>query len=88
MRVDTNTQGHLQWFYFKVKNEKPQNALFTIFRFKKKISLYQRGMKPYIKSKRDGTGWKQCGYNVRYCNMEEEGKSKYYYLTFEYNFTY
>ena len=52
MRVDTNTQGHLQWFYFKVKSEKPQIATFTIYRFKKKISLYQRGMRPYVKSKK------------------------------------
>lgn len=82
MRVDTNTQGHLQWFYFKVRNEKPQSATFTIFRFKKKISLYQRGMRPYVKSKKDGTGWRQTGYNIKYSGTEEEGKSKYYSLTF------
>lgn len=50
MRVDTNTRGHLQWFYFQVKNKNIQKITFTIFRFKKKFSLYQRGMKPYVKS--------------------------------------
>ena len=66
MRVDTNTQGHLQWFYFEVKNVAPQNAVFTVFKFKKRLALYQRGMRPYIKSKKEGTGWRQAGTNIKY----------------------
>lgn len=82
MRVDTNTQGHLQWYYFQIKNQLPQKAVFTIFRFKKKFSLYQRGMKPYIKSKKEKAGWRQAGDNIRYWNIETDSKSKYYALTF------
>lgn len=66
MRVDTNTQGHLQWYYFEVKNSVPQTAVINVFRFKKKLSLYQRGMKPYIRSKREGTGWRQGGAKIKY----------------------
>eukprot|EP00347_Sterkiella_histriomuscorum_P022485 403338316 len=36
MQVDTNTRGHQQWFYFKVKNTKPDRTyLFKIMNFTK-----------------------------------------------------
>ena len=57
MRVDTNTNGHMQWYYFSVKNNKKQKIKFNIFRFRKRYSLYQRGMKPYIKSLKSGKDW-------------------------------
>jgi hypothetical protein len=50
MRVDTNTNGHRQWFYFAVRNILPTTVKFNIYRFKKRYSLFQRGMKPYVQS--------------------------------------
>ena len=36
MQVDTNTKGHQQWFYFRVKNAKPKKKyLFKIMNFTK-----------------------------------------------------
>lgn len=57
MRVDTNTNGHRQWFYFAVKNLNPTVVKFNIYRFKKKFSLFQRGMRPYVLSVKTGKGW-------------------------------
>lgn len=58
MRVDTNTNGHRQWFYFSVKNLLPGTVKFNIYRFKKKYSLFQRGLKPYTRSMKSNNGWK------------------------------
>ena len=53
LRVDSNTRGHLHWFNFKVKNlEKLQRYKFNICNYQKCESLYSRGMKPYIFSKK------------------------------------
>ena len=52
MRVDSNTQGHRQWFYFSIKNEKPCTLKLNIYRFKKVYSLFQRGMRPYYRSRK------------------------------------
>ena len=41
MRVDTNTQGHLQWFNFRIKNKgKSENIKINICNFTKENSLY------------------------------------------------
>lgn len=70
MRVDSNTVGHNQWYFFKVKNTQVATLKFRICNFTKPNSLYNRGMLPYIYStKQDyksGTGWKQAGSNVNY----------------------
>ncbi len=50
MRVDTNTKGHRQWYYFSIKSKSKRTVKLNIFRFKKTYSLYQRGMKPYVRS--------------------------------------
>jgi len=53
LRVDSNTRGHTNWFYFSVKGAKPgQKVRFNIMNFSKKESLYKRGMKPYVFSKK------------------------------------
>ena len=46
---DTNTKGHRQWFYFTVSTYKTLKIRFVIHHFKKKLSLFQSGMKPYGK---------------------------------------
>jgi hypothetical protein len=53
LNVDTNTKGHQQWFYFKVKNTfKDKKYTFNIRNFTKPFSLYRQGMKIMMKSKK------------------------------------
>lgn len=67
MRVDTNTYGHRQWFYFSIKNKMKKVVKLNIYRFKKAYSLYQRGMRPYVRSlKSQEKDWHSAGYNLRY----------------------
>lgn len=43
IRVDTNTRGHTSWFYFKLKNGKPNQTIkLNIMNFCKGESLYKR----------------------------------------------
>lgn len=89
MRVDTNTLGHRQWFYFSVRNQTPGIVRFNILRFKKKFSLFQRQMRPYVWSVKSGKGWipgcnkisyrieKPTGFEAKNSN-----ESNTYYLTF------
>lgn len=64
MKVDTNTYGHRQWFYFSVKSQLKTTVKLNIFRFKKRISLFQKGMKPY--GSIDGKKWYPIGKNITY----------------------
>jgi hypothetical protein len=50
MRVDSNTKGHHQWFYFKVISRAifSKEVKFNIVNFTKKRSLYENGMKVCI----------------------------------------
>ena len=66
MRMDTNTNGHRQWFYFSVKNLLPGSIKFNVYRFKKKFSLFQRGMKPYVRSLKAKENWKPGGTKIMY----------------------
>ena len=51
MRVDSNTLGHLQWYYFKMMNlTKDTVYQINICNFQKAKTLYTRGMKPYVTS--------------------------------------
>lgn len=64
MRVDANTKGHLQWYYFKITNLRPNlKYKINIFNFQKAKTLYTRGMKPYIFSTKNyeanKIGWHQ-----------------------------
>ena len=44
-KVDTNTKGHQQWFYFKVKNTQTDTRYqFSICNFTKPFSLFKQGM--------------------------------------------
>lgn len=51
MRVDTNTYGHNQWFYFRVHFKERKTYKFNLCNFTKKASLYSKGMLPYVYSK-------------------------------------
>jgi len=55
MNVDTNTRGHQQWFYFRVRGMAPGvTYTFSIRNFTKTGSLYRKGMKVQVKEGRDG----------------------------------
>lgn len=73
MKVDTNTNGHRQWFYFSVRNLLAGTVKFNIYRFKKKFSLFQRGMKPYVRSKREGKGWHPSSGKIAYRTEKYSG---------------
>jgi hypothetical protein len=71
IQVDSNTKGHLQWYNFKVSNtRKGAKYRFNICNFQKSKSLYTRGMKPFVLSKRrhelHKAGWEQVGDNLSY----------------------
>jgi len=51
MQNDINTQGHTQWFYFRVTNTTAGNTVkFTILNYSKPDSLFNYGMKVSIYS--------------------------------------
>lgn len=53
MNVDTNTRGHQQWFYFRVRNMRTDTKYkFNIWNFTKPKSLFKDGMKPMWFSKK------------------------------------
>lgn len=51
MRVDTNTRGHLQWFYFSIAYDSNESYFserkvkFNICNFTKTTALYKAGMR-------------------------------------------
>ena len=45
MRVDSNTKGHHQWFYFSVQSESMNTVKFNVVNFTKSESLYKQGMR-------------------------------------------
>ena len=92
MRVDTNTCGHRQWFYFSMKNQQKCKVKIHIHRFKKPYSLFQRGMKPYVRSRKTDSDWRPGGTQV--CYHLEHVRNEYgvkkplgtSVLTFNYSF--
>lgn len=63
MRVDSNTRGHHQWFYFTVSTPyhatrglKAGRMKFNIVNFTKNASLYHQGMRINVHSQRDQKG--------------------------------
>jgi hypothetical protein len=54
MRVDSNTYGHHQWFFYKIKTKgKVGKVKFNIVNFTKKRSLYENGMRICVCSQAD-----------------------------------
>jgi hypothetical protein len=51
----------MQWYYFKIKNLSLKKIKLNIVNFKRHKTLYQRGMKPYIKI---NGKWQQGGKNI------------------------
>ncbi len=53
LRIDSNARGHLQWFFFKVKNQK-QVGIITmhLVNICKSKTLYETGMPCYVFSRK------------------------------------
>lgn len=78
MRVDSNTRGHHQWFYFAVRAGAAGRAKFNIVNFTKNDSLYRRGMRVAVFSEKKAekaargelpelyTQWHRGGENIVY----------------------
>uniref|UniRef100_T1JIE4 Cytosolic carboxypeptidase N-terminal domain-containing protein n=1 Tax=Strigamia maritima TaxID=126957 RepID=T1JIE4_STRMM len=75
LRPDLYSEGHAQWFYFKVQNmKKGVNYKFSIVNLHKIAGLYDFGMKPVMYSERLAeslsTGWQRVGEKVTYSKNE------------------
>ena len=68
MQNDVNTQGHTQWFFFRVMNTKAnQEVKFNILNYSKPDSLFSYGMKISIYSEKQAEkGWHKGGKDISY----------------------
>ena len=70
MRVDTNTLGHHQWFYFNIKYSslslKDKPIKFKICNFTKPASLYNYGMRICMAKQSKDFNWHKGGENIEY----------------------
>ena len=97
MQNDINTQGHTQWFYFKVTNTRAGLPVkFNILNYNKADSMFNYGMKVAVysdqKSEKEKLGWHRDCSDISYFqnNIRKDFSfSKYYHtLTFTYTFKY
>ena len=103
MRNDTNGNGNLQWFYFRMRNPAnfTESIRIHIVNFTKGNSLFYYGMKPSLWSlrafQRNGRGWYHGGFNVEYDispyhseinKMNPHKPKSYYAMSFTYKFDY
>lgn len=97
MRVDTNTRGHHQWFYFTVtypEELNKQTIQFTVRNFTKDSSLYDYGMRIAIAKKSQNYTWFKAGDEIKYgrsnlvrrSNIDPMLVQYYYSLKFKYTF--
>jgi hypothetical protein len=85
---DINTVRHAQWFYFGVRNTRPdQKYTFNIMRLPKKGSLFNEGMQPVVFSVRNaqenGVGWVRQGVDIAYFKTSQKHHTLSFTLTFE-----
>lgn len=71
LQNDINTNGHTQWYFFRVGNtRKGQKITFNIINLAKTDSLYNYGMKILCYSTKmkaeEGIGWHRVGSNITY----------------------
>ena len=96
MQNDVNTQGHTQWFFFRVMNTKAGHRVkFNILNYSKPDSLFNYGMKVAIYSDREAetrkVGWHKGGDDIAYYangirkDVTYYSKS-FYSATFSYKF--
>ena len=74
---DIYTNGNTQWFYFKVSNVKAgQVVTFNIKNFRKSDSLFKRGMKPLVYSKKLES-WSRSCFAVDYYLTEDSNSDEF-----------
>jgi len=71
LQNDINTNGHTQWFFFKVANtRKGHKVRFNLINLAKPDSLYNQGMRVLSYSqnqaKEDKLGWHRIGTDISY----------------------
>ena len=94
LQNDTNSNGHTQWFYFRVSNTTANlKVTFSLLNFGKSDSLFNYGMKVLVLStldnQREGVGWTRGCHSISYYQnaiRKEEGGKSFYTLTFSYVF--
>jgi len=90
LRSDLYTSRHTQWFYFRIKNMKPDvEYRFSFVNFGKPDSQYGVGMKPVLYSEVEaeisGTGWMRAGMEMTYFReqqIEDSDKPRKYIMSF------
>ena len=69
MRVDTNTRGHHQWFYFSAvvpANMVGKTVTFRVVNFTKPMALYTSGMRICYARRGTSYTWWKGGKNIKY----------------------
>lgn len=71
LQNDVNTNGHTQWYFFRVSNTKKDHKVrFNIINLAKPDSLYNQGMRVLSfsqnASKAEEKGWHRTGSDIRY----------------------
>lgn len=88
LRSDTNTKGHTNWYYFRVKNQEKGEIRINICNMTKTRNLYSQGMKPFVKVGNDEWTQDLCSEVIfveRYCRYGFDRKTNQ--LQFTFNFT-
>ena len=97
LQNDINTNGHTQWYFFRVSNvRKGQTVRFNILNLAKPDSLYNEGMKvlSFSSLKRQGSeelGWHRAGTDISYYQnnfVRENMRFKRYYHTLTWTHTF
>jgi hypothetical protein len=95
LQNDVNSQGHTQWFFFKVSNTtKHLRVKFNIVNLVKGASLYNQGMQVAVYSQQaflnSGQGWFRGGEDISYFpngyRRENVASKSYFTVTFTYEF--
>lgn len=97
MRVDTNTRGHHQWFYFSVEYQpyyQGRTVTFNIMNFTKEESLYTSGMRVCVRRESAGESFHRGGFDISYkqsrhvrkASRDPSRQSYFYKLRFSYTF--
>ena len=98
LQNDINTNGHTQWYFFRVGNtRKGMKVKFNILNLAKPDSLYNYGMKilsfSQMAKEKENLGWHRLGENINYLqnNFRRDNQrfQRYHYtFTFSHVFDY
>lgn len=97
LRIDTNSSGHMHWFYFSVTGIKYKRTIkFNIVNFTRSTGLYAAGMKPRVFSVQEvrfgiNNGWCMGGENITFSQsklLKPNSRKPFFQLSFTYKFNY